>query len=1239
MVGDECHSITHFSWENGDDLMSVQENVKAPPKDLAEVVKKRIIIVSDAIAAIVITDAIAIGVVILEKILLKRVRAIPLVTPVLLVIETRAARDTLHLKDPVQVPSGDPSPAVSNKENEDEILILNNDAILDREILQALGEDSADQGTPPFELHPVLQSRWNSILSKGMNEEERVALLEKHPLPTNVDLLCPPKLNPELLPAITSFQLTRDKHQVRRQEQLGRGLAALGRAMNALLKNSSIDNKEARNDILANLGESAKLFTDLHHNMSLSRRAGIIPLVDKSLKQLTSDTPELRQPKPASKPPLKSPPRRNFTGRPLNTKAPSRSAGSRREPRYTRGALQLPQKETTLPDVDNQVSIAGRLRNFHDIWQTLTPNQVVLNYIKGYKIPFYKTPWQRPGQPRTISSTTNDRDILNELAKLIEIGAVVRSRTSKNEFISPTFLVKKPNGKMRFILNLKNLNKYVKKNHFKMEDTRTAMSLISKGCYMATIDLRDAYFLISVHKESRKFLKFRVNQKLYSFTCLPFGLSSAPYVFSKVVKPVLKYLREKGVHCVAYLDDFLILGSTPEEGEANVTLVIHLLESLGFLINREKSMITPSQRCKFLGFVFDSMEMTLELTIEKRQKILCLIKQIKTTKFCKIRTFSQFIGLLISACPAIKYGKLYTKSLERAKFLSLRNCNQNYNKTMTIPSYIREDLDWWDSHILSSKNQIREDSFSCIIYTDASKTGWGAYCDTQATHGWWNQAQAQKHINYLELLAVFYGLGCFAQNYSDCNILLRVDNTTALSYINRMGSIKYPELNSLARKIWQWCEKRNLWVFASYIESKENIADEDSRVLSVDTEWELSNIAFKTNHKLWMPSPYAGLPLNFYAFPPFALILRVLKKIITDQAVGIVIVPNWTTQAWYPLFSNLADDRPYSKSYIGSSEVIRQAFLLKGLPSSALATQMQSLSPATIKQYDVTFRLWWSFCSKNSIHPFKAGVSDIIRFLQCQLDLKPSKYGTFNSHRSALALILPGEIGKDPRIKRFLKAISKIRPQRPKYNVTWDPQIVLNYLEAQGDNKELSLLDLSRKLITLLAITTGHRLQTFFLIKVEDIWFEMDGAKAYIREYIKTSGLGKAQPCLEIPFFNPNRCICPATTLLDYIERTTSLRLEDQSFLFIMSRPPYSRASKNTLGRWITQTLEAAGLNTKIFSPHSTRHASTSLAYRRGVSLDVIRKTAGWSEKSQTFARFYKRPLYSNFAFSVLEPK
>lgn len=528
-----------------------------------------------------------------------------------------------------------------------------------------------------------------------------------------------------------------------------------------------------------------------------------------------------------------------------------------------------------------------------------------------------------------------------EVEALISKGAVERCLPSRDQFISSYFLLPKADGTRRFILNLKSLNKFLVTSHFKMEDSRTVKKLIFKDCFLATIDLKDAYYLIPIFKHHRRFLRFKVGKNLYQFKCLPFGLSIAPFIFTKLLRPVLRYFRERNVTLIAYLDDFCVISDSQISCQNDVRFVLDTLGSLGFIINKEKSCLSPSRRCKFLGFIYDSNKLTIELTKEKREKIFDLIVKMQGVKQCKIKFFAHFIGLIVSACPAVKYGRLYTKKFEREKFLALKKSRQDYNSKMVIRDAINEDLIWWKSCILITVNNIKQDKYVLEIFSDASKTGWGVVCGDNDTHGWWSLEDSKEHINYLELKAAYYGLKCFANNIKSDSILLRIDNTTAISYINRMGSVQKPKLNNLAREIWKWGEQRDIWLYAAYIQSDRNKADMGSRVKSEETEWELSDYAFKqikivlgtpdvdlfaseANHKCtkyvsWMKDPYSiavdafTVPWNgvfFYAFPPFSLILRTLKKISFEGAEGIVVVPNWPSQPWYPLFKKLLKNKP-----------------------------------------------------------------------------------------------------------------------------------------------------------------------------------------------------------------------------------------------------------------------------------------------------------------------------------------
>ena len=111
-----------------------------------------------------------------------------------------------------------------------------------------------------------------------------------------------------------------------------------------------------------------------------------------------------------------------------------------------------------------------------------------------------------------------------EVHKLLKKAVISQTLHEPGEFISRIFVRPKKDGTYRLILNLKKLNNFVKYHHFKMETIHTATQLMKKNCYMASIDLRDAYYSVPVCKNHQKYLKFSWRNVLYRFTCLPNGL-------------------------------------------------------------------------------------------------------------------------------------------------------------------------------------------------------------------------------------------------------------------------------------------------------------------------------------------------------------------------------------------------------------------------------------------------------------------------------------------------------------------------------------------------------------------------------------------------------------------------------------------------------------------------------------------------------------------------------------------
>ena len=124
-------------------------------------------------------------------------------------------------------------------------------------------------------------------------------------------------------------------------------------------------------------------------------------------------------------------------------------------------------------------------------------------------------------------------------------------------------------------------------------------------------------FLGPLHRRSQKFIRFLLQGRTYQFTCLPFGLTSAPRIFTKILKPVTGILTKMGIRIIVYLDDMLIMNSTLEGSRKYIMILKSILENLGFRINMEKSIFVPVQIIEILGIILDSTTMRFLLPDEK----------------------------------------------------------------------------------------------------------------------------------------------------------------------------------------------------------------------------------------------------------------------------------------------------------------------------------------------------------------------------------------------------------------------------------------------------------------------------------------------------------------------------------------------------------------------------------------------------------------------------------------------
>lgn len=577
----------------------------------------------------------------------------------------------------------------------------------------------------------------------------------------------------------------------------------------------------------------------------------------------------------------------------------------------------------------------------------VTSDKWVLDVTKGYKIEFSSEPLQF--KLPNLSFSQQEYDIIdNEVNKLAKKQVVelcdMDVNTCTYEYISGIFIRPKKDGSHRLILNLKSLNEHIEHLHFKMETLKFAITCVKKDVWFASVDLKDAYYSVPIHSSSRPFLRFIWNGKKYQFTCLPNGLSCAPRVFTKLLKPVYSTLRKMGHVNVAYIDDSLLVSDSYSECVQNINHTVSIFDHLGFTVHPDKSVLKPTQSITFVGFVLDSRSMTICLTEEKANRIVSDCEKLLHKCEVSIRDFAQIIGKFVASEPGVEHAALHLKSLELEKEKQLKKFSGNFDAKFQLSENVKHELHWWIDNVHTTFKPIFRPPPDIELESDSSNYGWGGVSKTDdlKTGGFWSYEEQHHHINVLELKAIFLTLKCFCSSRSNVHVRLYSDNTVAVNYINKQGGRK-DMLNDLTRDIWFWCIKRNIWISSNHLPGSFNVtADKMSRKLNDDLEWKLNPNVFNCIQEIFgplhfdlfasrlnaqlehyisfLPDPGAvhvdAFSISWtnetnYAFPPFSLLGRVLQKVTEDKARVVLLAPLWTTQPWFGQLLSLVAATPY----------------------------------------------------------------------------------------------------------------------------------------------------------------------------------------------------------------------------------------------------------------------------------------------------------------------------------------
>ena len=348
----------------------------------------------------------------------------------------------------------------------------------------------------------------------------------------------------------------------------------------------------------------------------------------------------------------------------------------------------------------NHLPLAGRLKHCISNWEIISKNPWVLETVQGFHLDLMSTPHQLSVPLTVPHSEENMALIYLEIQQILEKEAlhVVPPEESRQGFVSSIFLVPKKGGGQRPVVNLRPLNQFIPYEHFKMEGIHKLRDLLRKGDFMVKIDLKDAYFTVPVWRNHQKFLRFVWKETMYEFACLPFGLASAPRVFTKLMKPVVGLLRQLGIRLIIYLDDMLIMAQSRDIALQHASTALDLLQGLGFMINYLKSVLVPSTKMEFLGFVIDSLTLSLALPRDKIRNVRKECQALLNLPLVTVRQLAKLLGHLTSTIQAVFPGPLHFRHWQNEKNRALVHF-QTYDSATPLSPQAREELVCWRDNL------------------------------------------------------------------------------------------------------------------------------------------------------------------------------------------------------------------------------------------------------------------------------------------------------------------------------------------------------------------------------------------------------------------------------------------------------------------------------------------------------------------------------------------------------------
>ena len=576
--------------------------------------------------------------------------------------------------------------------------------------------------------------------------------------------------------------------------------------------------------------------------------------------------------------------------------------------------------------------VKGRLANAFEFWEKdLEAPPFVMDIIRqGYSLPFSEFP-PRCFLSNNRSALRNPQFVESAILELLE-KQLINEHSFPPHCVNPLTVAE--GKKLRLVIDLREVNKYLVKPKFRYEDLRSLSEVFEQGFWFFTWDLKSGYHHVDIFHPHQQFLGFAWDfegvTRYFTFAVLPFGLSTACFCFTKLFRPLVRRWRLMSHNCFVYLDDGISGQHDYVSARAASLIQRSDLASSGFIPNECKSQWEPVQVGEWLGFLINTIQFMFQIPEAKLAKLKRSLESMILDGYATYRELARLAGFIISLSLAVgPIARLFTRQMYF--FIQSR---PSWDVSFTFSEALLQELKFWLLHI-DSFNAFSIRGVFCAestIYTDASDFAFGGYLATlggEPVRGMFSPADVDSSSTYRELKAVFYVLKSYAVSLKHQRVKVFVDNMGA-SRILMVRSSKL-HLQQIAVDIFSICLSFGISLDSQWLPREENArADLLSRFIDRD-DWSLNPVVFQSLDARWGPhsvdrfSSYFNSQVvrfnskyfspgcaavdalaqdwssdNNWLCPPTHLIVAAVKHLRYHKGVGTIIIPEWPSASFWP---------------------------------------------------------------------------------------------------------------------------------------------------------------------------------------------------------------------------------------------------------------------------------------------------------------------------------------------------